>query len=59
MQNQLGFEIDLTAIANRERNLPDCSIQHEKENIKITIPIIYNTEKSQAKELILGLRVGI
>jgi hypothetical protein len=59
MQNQLGFEIDSTATANKERNLPDYSIEHDKENMKITIPIIYNTEKSQAKELNLGLRVGI
>jgi hypothetical protein len=59
MQNQLGFEIELTATANRERNLPDYSIRYDKENIKITIHIIYNTEKSQAKELNLGLRVGI
>ncbi|MBK7884432.1 MAG: hypothetical protein IPJ81_12070 [Chitinophagaceae bacterium] len=50
IKNQLGYEVDLTASSNRDREIPDFYIEYDKVNKIISIPVILEDSKVTAKK---------
>lgn len=51
IKNQLGYEVDLTASSNRDREVPDCYIEYDKINKILSIPVILDDSKVTAKKI--------
>ncbi|MDB5224342.1 MAG: uncharacterized protein JWN83_3009 [Chitinophagaceae bacterium] len=51
IKNQLGYEVDLTASSNRDRDVPDFYIEYDKANKIISIPVILEDSKVTNKKI--------
>lgn len=51
IKNQLGYEVDLTAASNRDRDIPDFYIEYDTVNKIISIPLILDDSKVTAKKI--------
>ena len=51
IKNQLGYEVDLTASANRTQEVPEFRIQYDKTNKIISIPVILENSKVTIKRI--------
>src|ERR1035437_1332044 len=51
LKNELGYEVDLTTAANRDREVPDYSISYDKSKKIITIPLILEDGKVTEKKI--------
>jgi uncharacterized protein Veg len=51
IKNQLGYEVDLTASSNRDREVPDFYILYDNVNKIISIPVILENSKVTTKKI--------
>jgi uncharacterized protein Veg len=51
IKNQLGYEVDLTASSNRDREVSNFYIEYDKTNKIISIPVILDDSKVTAKKI--------
>lgn len=52
IKNELGYEVDLTASANRNKDIPDFSIKYDKIKKAISIPLILNNGQITTKRIV-------
>jgi hypothetical protein len=51
IKNQLGYEVDLTSSANRDRKVPNFHIEYDKINKVISIPVILDNNEVTNKKI--------
>lgn len=51
IKNQLGYEVDLTSSANRDREVPNFDIEYDKINKVISIPVILDNNEVTNKKI--------
>lgn len=52
IKNQLGYEIDLTASSNRNRNVPDFYIEYDHSKKIISIPVVLEDSRVASKRIL-------